>query len=122
MPKGSPRDVDRHVGARVNLRRTEIGMPLGDFADRLGVRYQQAHKYETGLNKLSPARLLDAARILQVEVGYFFAGLEEGGQAIERASSRQFEELARQYHRIQRAEDRKVLCLVGAALARRQEG
>ena len=53
----------------------------------IGVTYQQAHKYERGVNRISAGRLYEIARVLGVDVGYFFQDLETAGPA--RLSGRQ---------------------------------
>src|ERR1700726_360920 len=79
---GRTQDVDRHVGARVRERRIMLGLTQQQLADLIGVTYQQAHKYERGINRVSAGRLFEIAQMLRVPVSYFFDGLdEEGGRA-----------------------------------------
>ena len=40
------RAVDQHVGARIRERRILLGLTQQQMAERIGVAYQQAHKYE----------------------------------------------------------------------------
>ena len=54
---GRTQDVDRHVGARVRERRIMLGFTQQQLADLIGVTYQQAHKYERGINRVSAGRL-----------------------------------------------------------------
>src|SRR3954447_13517096 len=68
-------DADRHVGMRLRERRIMLGMTLPQLAELIGVTYQQAGKYETGLNRLAAGLLWRGAQALGVEVDYFFAGL-----------------------------------------------
>jgi transcriptional regulator with XRE-family HTH domain len=73
--------TDDHVGARIRGRRIVLGLTQQQLAERIGVTYQQEHKYEKGINRISAGRLFDFARVLSVPVDYFFDGLgEEGGQ------------------------------------------
>ena len=74
-----PQDVDRHIGARVRKRRAALGLTQQQMAELIGVSYEQAHKYETGINRLSAARLYAIAMALGVEVGYFLEGVRGGG-------------------------------------------
>ncbi|HLY58110.1 MAG TPA: helix-turn-helix transcriptional regulator, partial [Stellaceae bacterium] len=46
-------DIDRHVGARIRERRIMLGLTQQQLADLIGVTYQQAHKYERGINRVS---------------------------------------------------------------------
>jgi DNA-binding XRE family transcriptional regulator len=49
-------DVDRHVGARMRARRIMLGLTQQQLADLIEVTYQQAHKYEKGINRLGRRR------------------------------------------------------------------
>src|SRR5487761_567081 len=69
-------EIDRHVGGRVRERRIMLGLTQQQLADLIGVTYQQAHKYERGINRVSAGRLYEIAQVLSVPVGYFFDGLE----------------------------------------------
>src|SRR3954453_13342197 len=86
-------DIDRHVGARVRERRIMLGLTQQELAGLVGITYQQAHKYEKGLNRIAAGRLHALARALGVEPGYFFEGLGEGEPA--RPQRRLLLELAR---------------------------
>jgi transcriptional regulator with XRE-family HTH domain len=72
------RPIDQHVGERIRLRRTERGLTQEQLADALAVSYQQVQKYETGANRISAGRIYEIARKLEVEIGYFFDGLDAG--------------------------------------------
>ncbi len=67
--------VDRHVGMRLQLRRTMMGVSRAQLARVLGVTQQQVHKYETGVNRLSAGVLHVIAVTLDVPVGFFFDDL-----------------------------------------------
>lgn len=69
------RRIDQHVGERIRLRRTELGLTQEQLASALDVSYQQVQKYETGANRISAGRIFEIARKLKVEIGYFFDGL-----------------------------------------------
>ena len=69
------RRVDQHVGERIRLRRTELGLTQEQLAAALEVSYQQVQKYETGANRISAGRIFELARKLRVDIGYFFDGL-----------------------------------------------
>ncbi len=69
---GNPHPVDIHVGARARIRRTLIGMTQTDLGDALGLTFQQVHKYERGVNRISASRLYDLCRVLNVSIEYFF--------------------------------------------------
>ncbi|SEQ45196.1 helix-turn-helix domain-containing protein [Thalassovita taeanensis] len=76
--------VDEHVGKRIRHRRWLVGMTQQQLAEKVGIKFQQIQKYETGANRVSASRLWDIADALEVKVGFFFEGLEEtddGGPA-----------------------------------------
>ena len=53
-----------------------LGLTQQQLADLIGVTYQQAHKYERGINRISAGRLYEIAQVLSVPIGYFFDGLD----------------------------------------------
>ena len=70
--------VDVHVGKRVRHRRWMVGMTQQQLAEKVGIKFQQIQKYETGMNRVSASRLWDIAEALAVPVSYFFDGMEAG--------------------------------------------
>ncbi len=71
-----PDPVDVHVGGRVRLQRTVLGMSQTHLAEALDLTFQQVQKYERGTNRISASRLYQLSLIFGVPVGYFFEGLE----------------------------------------------
>ncbi|MBC7907014.1 MAG: helix-turn-helix domain-containing protein [Rhodospirillaceae bacterium] len=69
---GGPNPIDAHVGARVRLRRTLLGMSQEKLGEALGLSFQQVQKYERGGNRVGASRLFDLSRILDVPVSFFF--------------------------------------------------
>lgn len=69
--------LDAYIGKRLKLRRIMLRMSQDELASMVGVTFQQVQKYESGNTKLSASRLLIIARVLQVDVSYFFDGLEK---------------------------------------------
>jgi transcriptional regulator with XRE-family HTH domain len=61
-----------HVGARVRLRRTLLGLSQEKLGEALGLTFQQVQKYERGVNRIGASRLFDLARVLDVPIGFFF--------------------------------------------------
>jgi transcriptional regulator with XRE-family HTH domain len=64
--------VDVHVGARIRLRRTLMGMSQERLGDALGLTFQQVQKYERGVNRVGASRLFDLSRILDVPISFFY--------------------------------------------------
>ena len=79
--RGTVQDVDRHVGARMRERRIMLGLTQQQVAELIGFSSQQAHKYETGINRVSAGQLYRIAEALGVGPGYFFEGLGAGRPA-----------------------------------------
>jgi transcriptional regulator with XRE-family HTH domain len=73
----SPSPVDRHVGARIRMRRMMLGWSQERLGDALGITFQQVQKYEKGTNRIGASRLLQIAGLLGVGVEYFYEGLSE---------------------------------------------
>ncbi len=71
-----PHPVDVHVGKRIRHRRWLVGMTQQQLAESVGIKFQQIQKYETGANRVSASRLWDIADALDVEVSFFFDGLD----------------------------------------------
>lgn len=67
-----PDPIDVHVGKRVKLQRTLLGMRQGTLGDLLGVTCQQVLKYERGTNRIGSSRLYELAQALNVPVSFFF--------------------------------------------------
>jgi transcriptional regulator with XRE-family HTH domain len=73
--------VDVHVGKRVRHRRWMVGMTQQQLAEKVGIKFQQIQKYETGMNRVSASRLWDISEALSVPVSYFFEGMEQSAEA-----------------------------------------
>lgn len=78
VPREVPDPIDCHVGARVRARRIGLRMSQSTLGNGLGVTFQQVQKYESGDNRIGASNLFRTARILGVDVGYFFEGLPPG--------------------------------------------
>ena len=67
--------VDVHVGKRVRHRRWMVGMTQQQLGDKVGIKFQQIQKYETGMNRISASRLFEIAAALEAPISYFFEGM-----------------------------------------------
>jgi transcriptional regulator with XRE-family HTH domain len=77
MPPGIPNPVDIHVGSRVRLRRTLLGLSQEKLGEAVGLTFQQIQKYERGANRIGASRLFEFSRILDVPVSFFFDDMAE---------------------------------------------
>ncbi len=122
----APNPVDVHVGTRVRLRRTLLGMTQTGLGQAIGLTFQQVQKYERGVNRIGSSRLYDLARVLDVPVNFFFddmpkdvasksnaasSGPPEGAEAFDPdiVSKRETLELVRAYYKIDSPQVRKRL-------------
>lgn len=76
--KGFPNPIDVHVGGRIRLRRTLLGISQEALARAIGLTFQQVQKYEKGANRVSSSRLADLANALDVSIPYFFDDMSAG--------------------------------------------
>jgi transcriptional regulator with XRE-family HTH domain len=114
-------DVDRYVSLRIRQRRIMLGLTQQQMAELIGVTYQQAHKYETGINRISAGRLYQIARALGVEISYFFEDVEpSGGNARSQElmpQQRMLLELARNFASIKNRKHQEALCHLARVLS-----
>ena len=105
--------VDAHVGKRIRHRRWMVGMTQQQLADKVGIKFQQIQKYETGMNRVSASRLWDIAEALTVPVSFFFEGMgaDAGGAASDLLADKEALELVRSYYAIPEAQRRRLFDL-----------
>ncbi len=77
MPRKQADPIDAHVGNRVRLRRMLVGMSQEKLGEMLNLTFQQVQKYEKGVNRIGAGRLFRIARILNVDVPYFFQEVQD---------------------------------------------
>ena len=116
-PMNRANDTDRHVGSRIRERRIMLGLSQQQMADLIGVTYQQAHKYERGINRISAGRLFEIAQVLGVPVGFFYEGLENRRGSDLSARQRMCLELARNFTSITNERHQEALSQLARALA-----
>jgi transcriptional regulator with XRE-family HTH domain len=94
-------------------------MTQQQMAELIGVTYQQAHKYEKGINRVAGGRLYVIAQALGVEVSYFFAGMSAEADALEPTpKQRLLLELTRNFTNITSLRQQEAICSLTRALAR----
>ena len=110
--------ADRHVGLRIRERRVMMGLSQQQLARMIGVTYQQAHKYERGLNRISAGRLFEIGQVLGVPMAYFFEGLAAEAVPLEMSlRQRMCLELARNFSLINNEKHQEALSQMARALA-----
>ena len=121
VPANRASSIDRHVGSRIRERRIMLGLSQQQMADMIGVTYQQAHKYERGINRISAGRLYEITRVLNVPITYFFEGLELGeDDGALNPRQRMCLELARNFASISNQRHQEALSQLARALAAQQ--
>ena len=113
-------DIDQHIGARLRQLRVMNGLTQQMLADLIGVTYQQAHKYETGVNRIAAGRLYMIAKVLGVDVDYFFEGLQSYAPNAPTLQQRVFLDLARNFRSIRAPKHQEAICLLTRILANLQ--
>lgn len=114
--------VDIHVGQRIRHHRWLVSMTQQQLAEKVGIKFQQIQKYETGANRVSASRLWDIAAALGVDVSVFFAGLSEeldgdgaeGGGNMDILRDKEALELVRAYYQIPENQRRRLFELARA--------
>lgn len=76
-PTGEPNPIDVHVGNRIRLRRTLLGLSQEKLASLLGLTFQQVQKYERGMNRVGASRLWDIGKVLEVPIGFFYEDMDK---------------------------------------------
>ncbi len=129
-----PNPVDIHVGSRIRLRRTLLGMSQEKLGKAIGLTFQQVQKYERGTNRVGSSRLYQLAKVLNVPVSFFFDDMApevSGGPPGFRDNKTDFDdnpltkretlELVRAYHRISSAAVRKRVFELVKAMAKSRD-
>ncbi len=106
--------VDVHVGKRIRHRRWMVGMTQQQLAEKVGIKFQQIQKYETGMNRVSASRLWEISEALSVPVGFFFEGLDSNAEKVESSlpddilADKEALELVRSYYAIPETQRRQL--------------
>ena len=109
--------IDDHVGERIRERRIMLGLTQQQLAEMIGVTYQQAHKYERGINRVSAGRLFQIARALSAPITYFYEGIGEEGPRQLMPHQRVQLEIARNFTEIRNEKHQDAVSELARALA-----
>ncbi len=77
---GAPNPIDIHVGNRVRMCRTLMGMSQERLGQALGLTFQQVQKYERGMNRIGASRLWDISQVLNTPISFFYEGISEDAE------------------------------------------
>ena len=110
--------TDCHVVSRIRSRRVMLGLSQQQMADLIGVTYQQTHKYERGINRISAGRLYEISQVLKVPVRFFFDGLDDHiDETALPERQRMCLELARNFSQISNERHQEALSHLARAMA-----
>jgi transcriptional regulator with XRE-family HTH domain len=73
-PQRQPSTIDKHIAERIRDRRVRLGFTQQHLGELLGLTFQQVHKYERGISRISAGQLYWIARALNVPIEYFYEG------------------------------------------------
>lgn len=104
-PLGEPNPIDVHVGNRIRLRRTLLGMSQERLAALLGLTFQQVQKYERGMNRVGASRLWDISKVLEAPISFFY---EDMNKIVANQSPRMFSS-AEEIHAVLREDEEEYL-------------
>ena len=140
LPLGTPNPIDVHVGSRVRLRRTLLGLSQEKLGETVNLTFQQIQKYERGSNRIGSSRLYELGKILDVPVSFFFDDMPDDVQAFgggnptrgmadqaqaaiepDPLARRETLELVRAYYRITDDQVRKRLFELTKSMAKAEE-
>jgi len=111
--------VDDYVGHRIRERRLMLGLTQAQLAEKIGVTYQQAHKYERGINRVSAGRLYEIACELGMPIEYFYDGFNDTTPLERPAHERILLDMARHFNEIQNEKHLEAINQLTRALAGR---
>jgi transcriptional regulator with XRE-family HTH domain len=112
-PRRRAQSFDRLLGLRIRERRIQLGMNQQQLAERIGVTYQQAHKYEKGINRIAAGRLDTIAKALGCSLADLLAGIGEAAPELD-VTERQRMDAAQLFARLDRTHAAAVLKLMRA--------
>lgn len=136
--KAKPDPVDVHVGSRLRLRRTLLGMSQERLGEAINLTFQQIQKYERGTNRMGASRLYQISKVLGVPITFFYDGLPEDTGPVrgmahprqdpyeseDQLSRRETLELVRAYYRIHdpvlRKRTLEVVKAIGSSFAEQE--
>jgi transcriptional regulator with XRE-family HTH domain len=110
--------MDKHVGLRIRERRIAMGLSQQQLASVIGVTYQQQHKYERAMNRISAGRLFTLAQALGIGPAWFFEGMPEQDEPTEPAPRQRMQmELMRNFAAIKDEKQQEAISNMARSLA-----
>src|SRR3954454_22712159 len=73
---GASQLANQHIGERIRIRRTLLGLSQSELGKALGLSFQQMQKYEHGTSSIGAGQLCGIAKALDAPVSFFYDGLD----------------------------------------------
>ena len=107
--------LNQHLGKKLRLRRTSLGLTQTQVAKAINVTFQQIQKYEKGTNGVSSARLLQLSSFLKVPIKYFFEDYQDFSSSDEKSSTKDINYgfLLRIFNDLESEQKQKLLDVLG---------
>ncbi len=114
----TPDDFDRQVGMRIRAARLGAGISQMGLGAALGVSFQQVQKYEKGMNRVAPGRLVAIAQVCETSAAALLGHNDDTPPAVVTLmATKDGQDLATAFNRIANADDRRVICQLAARFA-----
>ena len=115
-------EIDRHVSTRIRERRIMLGLTQQALARQVGVTYQQEHKYERGLDRISAGRLFRIAEALGVSVDFFYEEVGDPSPRLPGPRERRTLEIAKVFGEIASPQVQEAVANLARILAETEPG
>ncbi len=114
-------NTDIKIGRRIREMRLIRGISQAELAKKSGISFQNMQLYETGKNRVTAEKLFELAKILSVDISYFFTDDNLNGKIFNYGNIGNWEitKLVREYKNIKNEELRNVIRLLVKAIARK---
>lgn len=109
--------IDKAIGTKIHELRLSTGQSREQVAVKIGVTHQQLQKYEKGTNRISAGRLVTIAEAFGKTAEFFFAGVQEGREALPSQHQRMCIEVSRNFMKIKNPMHQNALNLLARTLA-----
>ena len=102
--------LNQHLGKKLRLTRTSLGLTQTQVAQAINVTFQQIQKYEKGTNGVSSARLLQLSTFLNIPINFFIEDFSDGVEkSSETTHSLNFSFILKTFNDLESVEKSKLL-------------
>jgi transcriptional regulator with XRE-family HTH domain len=108
--------IDQAIGLQVRQIRIRQGLTQQALADRIGITYQQVHKYERAINRISVSRAISICKALGVPLAELVNPAINPENPLPAHYDRTELELAKAFNALTLEDRRRILPVVRAAI------